>query len=383
MRRILWVFLLAGCSESLERVCTVDADCLQDDQGGHCLPTPAASGNKWCAFTGSSCPSGQRWGLLAGDGLANQCVALTGGPDGGAGDAPARDGGAGDAAVADAGPMPIKTYTLTIIPAGTGAGTVTSSPEGISCGSTCTAQIVAGQSVLLNTTAGPHDIFAGWSGGGCTGTSSCLVPVNGPITVTASFTRLYTLTVSVVGRLDGSRVTSTPSGIDCLDTSGGSGTSCEHDFLPGTSISLSQVPGSGLLFGGWANACIPPTAHTDEEFLEASTASHCVFTISSSSTSAVALFGEPITLTVTVNGNAKVNSIPLSPAGSHSIDCQGPGTCGASFSFLGFVGFQSSIGVTWTGETPVSGCGSASKFCEVGTQGFIGFITAQTITVTP
>ena len=379
MRRILWVFLLAGCSESLERVCTVDADCLQDDQGGHCLPTPAASGNKWCAFTGSSCPSGQRWGLLAGDGLANQCVALTGGPDGGAGDAPARDGGAGDAAVADAGPMPIKTYTLTIIPAGTGAGTVTSSPEGISCGSTCTAQIVAGQSVLLNTTAGPHDIFAGWSGGGCTGTSSCLVPVNGPITVTASFTRLYTLQVTLLATESGSRVTSSPSGLDCVNVGSG-GTSCEHDFLPGTLLTLSQIP-SPLLFDGWSGPCVPANG-SPLQIAEASAADICSFTLTSSS-SAAAVFGPPVMITVVVNGSGLVNSIPVRAAGTNSISCQGPGTCVAFFSGLGFVAFTSSRAASWSASTPFEGCGNADTFCSISRSSFpIGHVEMQMVTVT-
>ncbi len=51
-----------------------------------------------------------------------------------------------------AGPQP----TLTVNKTGTGSGTVTSSPSGINCGSTCSAQFAQGTAVTLtaNPTAG-------------------------------------------------------------------------------------------------------------------------------------------------------------------------------------------------------------------------------------
>ena len=44
-------------------------------------------------------------------------------------------------------------YTLTVAKAGTGTGTVTSSPAGISCGGTCSASYASGTAVTL--TAAP------------------------------------------------------------------------------------------------------------------------------------------------------------------------------------------------------------------------------------
>ena len=58
---------------------------------------------------------------------------------------------------------------------GTGSGTVTSSPAGIICGTTCAAGFPPGTSVTLTAVAAVGSVFAGWSGA-CTGaTTSCVV----------------------------------------------------------------------------------------------------------------------------------------------------------------------------------------------------------------
>jgi uncharacterized repeat protein (TIGR01451 family) len=78
-------------------------------------------------------------------------------------------------------------YTLTVSKSGTGSGTVTSSPAGIDCGSDCTETYSKVQKVKLTAKADTNSGFDGWSGGGCLGTKTCQVNVNGEITVTASF----------------------------------------------------------------------------------------------------------------------------------------------------------------------------------------------------
>jgi ELWxxDGT repeat protein len=65
-----------------------------------------------------------------------------------------------------------------------GRGTVTSDPPGIDCGATCTASFNNGTSVTL-TAAGVG--FSGWTGGGCVGTGTCVVPLASNVMVTATF----------------------------------------------------------------------------------------------------------------------------------------------------------------------------------------------------
>jgi beta-xylosidase len=80
----------------------------------------------------------------------------------------------------------VTTYGLTVTKAGTGSGTVTSSPAGISCGSTCNATYASGTSVTLSAAAGSGASFAGWSGA-CTGTGSCVLTMTAARSVTATF----------------------------------------------------------------------------------------------------------------------------------------------------------------------------------------------------
>ena len=54
--------------------------------------------------------------------------------------------------------------TLTLAKAGTGIGTITSSPEGITCGGTCQANFDFGTIVTLTATADSGSFFSGWSG---------------------------------------------------------------------------------------------------------------------------------------------------------------------------------------------------------------------------
>ena len=79
-------------------------------------------------------------------------------------------------------------HALTVTKAGTGEGTVTSTPTAISCGAVCSANFPNGSSVTLTaTTIGGGSIFSGWSGAGCSGTASCTVPMNAAQSVTATF----------------------------------------------------------------------------------------------------------------------------------------------------------------------------------------------------
>ena len=82
---------------------------------------------------------------------------------------------------------PSPRFTLTVDKSGLGIGTVTSNPGGINCGLTCSARFDAGITVALTAQPGPLSVFEGWSGGGCSGTASCVVTLGADTTVTARF----------------------------------------------------------------------------------------------------------------------------------------------------------------------------------------------------
>jgi len=77
--------------------------------------------------------------------------------------------------------------TLTVTKAGSGTGTVTSNPAGINCGADCSEPYPTGTQVSLSIAPAAGSTFAGWSGGGCSGTSACVVTLNSSTTVTATF----------------------------------------------------------------------------------------------------------------------------------------------------------------------------------------------------
>ena len=83
---------------------------------------------------------------------------------------------------------PVTTYPLNVSKAGTGAGTVTSSPAGISCGGSCGAQFASGTTVSLNATPVAGSKFISWSGA-CAhaGTGVCTVSMSAATSVTATF----------------------------------------------------------------------------------------------------------------------------------------------------------------------------------------------------
>jgi hypothetical protein len=77
---------------------------------------------------------------------------------------------------------------VNVIRTGTGTGTVTSSPAGISCGNTCTAPFAPGTNITLTATAATGSTFAGWSSTVCSGTTStCSFTLATVPTVTATF----------------------------------------------------------------------------------------------------------------------------------------------------------------------------------------------------
>jgi hypothetical protein len=78
------------------------------------------------------------------------------------------------------------SHTLSVAFGGTGSGSV-AGPAGFSCAKTCNRTFATGATVKLTATPGPNSKFVGWSGGGCSGTSTCTVKMSSDQSVTANF----------------------------------------------------------------------------------------------------------------------------------------------------------------------------------------------------
>ncbi|MDO9234431.1 MAG: InlB B-repeat-containing protein, partial [Aquabacterium sp.] len=185
--------------------------------------------------------------------------------------------------------IPPVSYSLALTK--TGAGTVTSSPSGISCGTTCNASYVSGTSVTLSAVATSGNTFSGWAGA-CSGSApSCTIPITSAAGVTATFAPItYSLTLTKTGS---GTVTSSPSGISC----GTSTTSCNASYASGTSVTLSAAATSGNTFSGWAGAC-------------SGSASSCTVQITSAASVTATFVPLTYSLTVTNQGAGTVTSSP-------------------------------------------------------------------------
>jgi len=104
------------------------------------------------------------------------------------------------------------TYSLTVIKAGTGAGTISSSPAGInSCGSTCSYPFNQNTNVILTPTTSPGSSFSGWTGA-CSGTGTCTVTMDAAKSVTATFIPIVNGTCGTKNTTYPSTTASWPSG---------------------------------------------------------------------------------------------------------------------------------------------------------------------------
>jgi predicted secreted protein len=89
------------------------------------------------------------------------------------------------------------TFNVTATKTGTGVGTVTSSPAGINCGSTCTFAFDENLQITLSASPATNSNFTGWSGEGCSGTGTCVVTASQARSVTATFTQKPTPVVTI------------------------------------------------------------------------------------------------------------------------------------------------------------------------------------------
>ncbi|HEU4384319.1 MAG TPA: hypothetical protein VFR85_12580 [Anaeromyxobacteraceae bacterium] len=135
-------------------------------------------------------------------------------------------------------------YTLAVAKSGTGTGTVTGGGGAITCGATCSASFDSGTPVMLTAVADANSTFGGWTGCDTWTGATCSVTMSGNRTVTATFTLnpvLYTLTVGKSGTGTG---TVSGGGVSC-------GAACSASLASGTAVALTAVADTGSTFGGW------------------------------------------------------------------------------------------------------------------------------------
>jgi len=139
------------------------------------------------------------------------------------------------------------SYPLAVAMSGTGHGAVVSSPPGIDCGATCSANYDWSTQVTLTPQPAVGSSFSEWTGA-CSGRGPCTVTMTAAAAVTAVFDLAsFPLAVTVQGTGRGT-VTSQPAGIAC-------GARCTSSFLFGTAVTLGAIAATGSHFVGWSGAC--------------------------------------------------------------------------------------------------------------------------------
>lgn len=139
--------------------------------------------------------------------------------------------------------------TLTVTDAGTGGGTVTSSPSGLSCGSTCSSAFAYGAPVTLTATAAPGSTFTGWSGD-CSGTAAtCDLTMDTAHSATATFTASPPPVRCHVPKLLGKTLAAARAALESANCSLGAVRKKPSPKKKGTVIAQSPAAGATLADG--------------------------------------------------------------------------------------------------------------------------------------
>ncbi|MBF0488206.1 MAG: DUF1566 domain-containing protein [Nitrospirae bacterium] len=246
-----------------------------------------------------------------------------------------------------------KSYAVSVSKSGTGTGTITSSPAGISCGSTCSASYTSGTGVYLTATAASGSTFSGYTGCDTTNSNGCYVSMSSAKSVTATFTAsapsTYAVSVTKSGTGTGT-ITSSPSGISC-------GATCSASYTSGTGVYLTATAASGSIFSGYTGC---DTTNSNGCYVLMSSAKSVTATFASSdynsaSTMINAIYSQYPSVFGTTSGGVTTGT---DTSGTYYVQWFTNGTAILAYSdghlYYNYGGKWYSLGVVWNNSTAAS-----------------------------
>jgi hypothetical protein len=267
-------------------------------------------------------------------------------------------------------PSTVQTFSLSLVKTGTGAGTVSSSPAGINCGSTCSGTFTSGTVVALTAIAATGSIFAGWTGDAdCTDGS---LTMNAGESCTATF-NLQTAPANTVSTNIANNAVL--SGSSVIWTATATGSPVRVEFLIDGVLSWTEFS-SPYQFNGDPSGTLNTTTLTNSShqlkvravYADNSTAEQTVtVTVSNASTQQQFALSISVVKTITSSGTGN-GTVTSSPAGIN---------CGSSCS----ASYNSGTVVTLT-ATPATGSTFAGWSGTGCTTGSVTMDASKTCTAT-
>jgi hypothetical protein len=164
------------------------------------------------------------------------------------------------------GPTNLRTLTVKKAGPANSVGTVKSKPKGVNCASACseaTASYYKNTNVTLEAKPATGSSFTGWSGGGCSGTGTCVVPMTEAQEVTATFAPVGAGSKEILNPVP---LTLTKGASTGKGTVKATGLACEAECnstvvnyssgggpkaKPATIVTLTATTAPGSTFTGW------------------------------------------------------------------------------------------------------------------------------------